>query len=67
MRQNLRSAELRFSRRVAASFNPLPAANSRRPLCFQQLNEIPPPLVSSGLGSPAAVAEGGRHTPLNFL
>ena len=40
--------------------NPLPAANIRRPLCFRRREEICYPLASSELGSPAAVAEGGR-------
>jgi len=41
--------------------NPLPAANSRRPFWFLRLSEILRSLVSSGLGSPAAVAEGGCY------
>jgi hypothetical protein len=40
--------------------NPLPPANSRRPFCFRRLSEIRCSLASSGLGSPAAVAEGDR-------
>ena len=44
----------------ATSSNPLPAANSRRPLCFPRLGEIRCSLASSELGFPAAVAEGGR-------
>jgi len=40
--------------------NPLPAANSRRPFCFRRVGEIRCSLASSELGSPAAVAEGGR-------
>lgn len=40
--------------------NPLPAANSRRPVRFRCLPEIGCSLALSGLGSPAAVAEGGR-------
>jgi hypothetical protein len=40
--------------------NPLPAANSRRPFWFGRLREIRRSLASLGLGSPAAVAEGGR-------
>jgi hypothetical protein len=46
--------------RAAASFNPLPAANSRRPFRFGRFGEIRCAFVSSGLGSPAAVAEGER-------
>jgi hypothetical protein len=40
--------------------NPLPAANRRRPLCLRRLLEIRCSLASSEVGSPAAVAEGGR-------
>jgi hypothetical protein len=40
--------------------NPLPAANSRRPFCFPQLEEIRCSQASSDIGSPAAVAEGDR-------
>ncbi len=40
--------------------NPLPPANSRRPFRFLRLWEIRCSLASSVLGSPAAVAEGGR-------
>jgi hypothetical protein len=40
--------------------NPLPAANSRRPACFQAPVKILWSLASSWLGSQAAVAEGGR-------
>jgi hypothetical protein len=40
--------------------NPLPAANSRRPFCFQRLSEIYCSLASLRLNSPAAVAEGER-------
>ena len=42
--------------------NPLPAANSRRPFCFRQLEDIRCSLASSELGFPASVAEGGRWT-----
>jgi hypothetical protein len=38
--------------------NPLPAANSRRPVRFRRLEEIRCSLASSGPGSLAAVAEG---------
>ncbi len=40
--------------------NQLPAANSRRPLRLGRLREIRCSLVPSEVGSPAAVAEGGR-------
>jgi hypothetical protein len=42
------------------TLNQLPAANSRRPFCFGRLREIRCTSASSGLGSPAAVAEGER-------
>ena len=41
--------------------NPLPAANSRRLFCFRRPGEVRCSLASSELGSPAAVAEGGRY------
>jgi hypothetical protein len=41
-------------------FNPLAPANSRRPFRFRRLWEIRCSLTSSGLGSPAAVAERER-------
>jgi hypothetical protein len=47
----------RMSRRRS---NPLPAANSRRPFCFRQLEDFRCLPASSELGFPAAVAEGGR-------
>ena len=50
------------SPRAAASFNPLPAANSRRPFRFLRCREIRCSRASSELGSPAAVAEGDRWT-----
>jgi len=41
--------------------NPLPPARSRRrPFCFRRAGEIRCSSASSGLGSPAAVAEGDR-------
>jgi hypothetical protein len=40
--------------------NPLPAANSRQPFRFRRLGEFRCSMASSELGSPAAVAEGGR-------
>jgi len=40
--------------------NPLPAVNSRRPFCFRRLRKTRCSQTSSKLGSPAAVAEGGR-------
>jgi hypothetical protein len=40
--------------------NPLPAANIRRPFCNWRVGEICCSFASSGLGCPAAVAEGGR-------
>ena len=40
--------------------NPLPAANSRRPLRFQRREETRCCPASLELGSPAAVAEGDR-------
>jgi hypothetical protein len=40
--------------------NPLPAANSRRPFRLLRLWKIRCSLASLGLGSRAAVAEGGR-------
>jgi len=49
--------------RLDAEHNPLPAANSRRPFCFRRLGEIRCFQALSGLGSPAAVAEGGRSAP----
>src|SRR5206468_5796379 len=39
---------------------PISAANSRRPLCFRRPGEIRCSLAPSELGSPAAVAQGGR-------
>jgi hypothetical protein len=45
--------------------NPLPAANSRRALCFRRLGEIRCSLTPAELGFPAAVAEGGRSTFLH--
>lgn len=42
--------------------NPLPAANSRRPLRHRWLVGVRCSLISSWLGSPAAVAEGGRSS-----
>ena len=46
--------------------NPLPAANSRRRICYRWLPEIRYSWASPGLGSPAAVAEGGRSAELHF-
>jgi hypothetical protein len=40
--------------------NPLPAANSRRPVYFRWQAEIRHCLASLEPGPPAAVAEGGR-------
>jgi hypothetical protein len=40
--------------------NPLPAANRRSPLCSRRLPQIRCSVASSGLGFPAAAAEGGR-------
>ena len=40
--------------------NPLPSANSRRAFRFLRLWEICCSPASSGVGFPAAVAEGGR-------
>ena len=47
--------------------NPLPAANSRRPFCFRRLREIRCPSAWTGLGSPAAVAEGARWQHMRIL
>lgn len=56
-----RATGLVFGRPVVMKCpNPLPAANSRRSICFRWCGEIRCSLSSSGLGSPAAVAEGGR-------
>jgi hypothetical protein len=46
------------------TLNPLPPANSRRPFCFRRLPEMRCSLALSELGSPAAVAEGGRSALL---
>ena len=40
--------------------NPLPPANSRSPFRFRRLWKVRCSSASSELGSPAAVAEGGR-------
>jgi hypothetical protein len=55
MRQNLRSSELRFPRRVAASFNLLPEANRRvvSPLDARQW-------IGHKVAAPAFVCNGGR-------
>ena len=47
--------------------NPLPAANSRRPFRHPRLWGIRCSQTSSGLGSPAAVAEGGRWATLHIM
>jgi hypothetical protein len=52
--------------RAAASFNQLASANSRRPFCFRGRWEIRCSLASSGLGSPAAVAERDRYRDMKL-
>ena len=41
--------------------DPLPAANSRWPVWFKRFGLMRCSLASSEVGSPAAVAEGGRY------
>ena len=47
--------------------NPLPAANSRRLFCLRRREVIGCSLASAELGSPAAVAEGGRSAKKAYL
>ena len=44
--------------------NKLPSVNNRRPFCFRSSPEISYSLAPSDLGSPAAVAEGGRSATM---
>jgi hypothetical protein len=55
-----KAAQVTAAKSMKTKSNPLPPANSRRPLCFRRLPETRCSLGSSRLGFPAAVAEGVR-------